>query len=118
MAAGWTFYNGCQAGWGLRVIWALSGYDPMCRPLGYQVFVFADGAFAGTVAPAPMDSRTDGSLQNVQLVGGAVAATFARYAPSDPACCPSRPEVYVGYTVERGPTGPRLDPVYRGDVPR
>ena len=33
------------AGAYLRVIWALSGYDGMCRPWGYQSFVFFRGAF-------------------------------------------------------------------------
>ena len=118
MAAGWTLYHGYQAGYGVLVIWALSGYDGMCRPMGYQAFVFGDGAFAGTIAPAPMDSRTDGSAQAVQLLSGDITATFSRYAPNDPACCPSRPDVRVGYIVERGPSGPVLVPVHRAEERR
>ena len=118
MAAGWTLYHGYQAGYGVLVIWALSGYDGMCRPMGYQAFVFAEGAFAGTIAPAPMNSRTDGSAQTVQLLSGDVTATFSRYARNDPACCPSRPDVRVGYIVERGPGGPVLVPVHRAEERR
>ena len=59
--SGWTLFSGYQAGWDTYVVAALSGYDGMCRPLGYNVFVFVDGQFAGTISPDVMDSRTDGS---------------------------------------------------------
>jgi hypothetical protein len=118
VAAGWTLYDGYHSGWGLRLVWAQSGYNEECRPLGYQAFVFADGTFAGTIAPGPMDYQTDGSAQTAELRGGDVAATFARYAPTDRPCCPSRPAVNVGYIVKRGQSGPLLEPVYRMDAPR
>ena len=82
------------------------------------MFVFADGAFAGTVAPAPTNFQTDGSAQTVQLTGAVVTATFQGYPPTDAPCCPSRPDVLVGYVVERGPSGPLLVPTYRADVTR
>jgi hypothetical protein len=52
-----------------------------------------------------MDSRTDGAAQIPQLVSaGELVATFSRYAPSDPLCCPSRVTT-VQYRLETGPKG-------------
>jgi hypothetical protein len=80
-----------QAGWGIKVILGTSFYDGMCRPMAYQQFVFADGLFTGTVAPAPMDSRTDGSSSRATLLTrDKLSVTFERYAPTDALCCPSR----------------------------
>jgi hypothetical protein len=96
---------------GLRVVLGLTGYDGMCRPMGYQLFVFAEGAtFAGTVSPRPMDSRQDGA--------GAIAAapapdtltaTFSRYAQGEPECCPGRLTT-VTYRLDRGAARPLLTP--------
>jgi hypothetical protein len=56
----------------------------------FQVFVFADGAFAGTISPTPMDSRTDGTGHIVGLFGrDFLSGQFQRYTPTDPLCCPS-----------------------------
>jgi hypothetical protein len=49
---------------------------------------------------------------------GTRTSPFARYAPADLPCCPSRPEVTVGYRVVPGPRGPLLEPVYRMDATR
>jgi len=73
------------------VFTALAGFDGMCRPMGYQAFVYSEGRYAGTLSPVPMNSRTDGSLTRVHLVRStAITAEFARYRDSDPLCCPSR----------------------------
>ncbi len=113
MAAGWTLYHGYQAGYGVLVIWALSGYDGMCRPMGYQAFVFAEGQFAGTVSPTPMNSRTDGAMSEVHFYNPAlISARFLRYAPTDALCCPSLPAVTVSYRVERPAGGPLLVPFH------
>ncbi|MBM2811760.1 MAG: hypothetical protein HW416_2519 [Chloroflexi bacterium] len=110
-AAGWQLYGAYQAGWGVRVIWAKSGTDGMCRPAGYQGFVFVDGALAGTIAPAPMVARFDGAAQDAQLISADnVSARFLRYATSDPLCCPSRPQASVQYRIDRAPAGPVLVP--------
>ena len=77
----------------------------MCRPLGYQVFVFVGEAFAGTLSPVPMDSRTDGAEVDVWLdAADYVRARFDRYTPADPLCCPSRTSV-VAYEVRRALRG-------------
>ena len=45
--AGWTLFGAYESGWGVKVIGGGTGMDGMCRPEGYQVFVFVDGTFAG-----------------------------------------------------------------------
>jgi hypothetical protein len=110
-AAGWTLYAPYTGGWGAVVVAGLADYDGMCRPVGYQYFAFVDGAFAGTLSPVPMAARTDGAAQDVRLdAAGALTATFARYAPADPLCCPSLPAVLVRYRVAHTPNGPVLLP--------
>jgi len=113
-AAGWrltTYWPTVRAG-DLAVVLATAGYDGMCRPIGYQAFVFVGDRYAGTLAPEPMVSRTDGALASTQqgpsiTVGGdRVEARFVRYAPTDPLCCPSRGHTRVAYRVERGSAGP------------
>src|SRR5262245_62057315 len=63
----------------------------MCRPRQYQTFVFVQGAFAGTLSPQPMNSRTDGALSQVSLqINPRLTAEYLRYAEKDALCCPSR----------------------------
>ncbi|MHB1021937.1 MAG: LppP/LprE family lipoprotein [Acidobacteriaceae bacterium] len=74
----------------LSVVSAMSDADGMCRPLGYQFFVFEGKRFVGTISPVPMDSRSDGALDRVILTGeNTLVAQFRRYTPDDPLCCPS-----------------------------
>ena len=110
-AAGWTLHGPYTGGWGAVMVEGLTDYDGMCRPVGYQYFVFVDGTFAGTVSPLPMAARTDGAVQDVRIgLSGEISATFVRYAPDDPLCCPSRPSVLVRYRLDRTPAGPVLAP--------
>jgi hypothetical protein len=114
-AKGWRLFHDYLGGWSVKVIWALSSYDGMCRAWGYQAFVFVGPAFAGTLSPDAMNSRTDASLSSVQLVAPRVAgdllvATFQRYADSDPLCCPSR-QTRVRYRIDRVQGAPVLVPV-------
>jgi hypothetical protein len=88
---GWDLIGPYQGGWGVFVIAGAASYDGMCRPLQYQYFVFVRGAFAGTLSPGPMDSRTDGALHRISLGSGSdLDAQYLRYTMSDPLCCPSR----------------------------
>jgi hypothetical protein len=93
---GWALIGAFQGGWQTVVIRATAGYDGMCRPRQYQDFVFVKGAFAGTLSPQPMDSRTDGSLTRVALQGpNRLTAEYVRYAEKDALCCPSRTTTVV-----------------------
>ncbi len=108
---GWTLFGWYEAGWGLKVIGGTDGFDGMCRPYNYQYFVFADGAFAGTISPVPMVSRTTGAGRILAFDSDRrVTASYVRYAPEDPLCCPSRPAVAVEFQVQDTETGPVLVP--------
>ena len=110
VAQGWRLFNAAEVGWHLRLIDGLVGYDGMCRPLQFQGFVFADGQFAGTISPQPMDSRIDG-VGRILNVGGPANLTgqFVRYARTDPLCCPSSTFI-VQYTVDRSASAALLVP--------
>jgi hypothetical protein len=100
-ARGWLMYGPVYSYDSTRIVTALSGFDGMCRPLGYQAFVYWDGRYAGTLSPLPMNSRTDGALTSIHLTGPArFSADFARYRESDPLCCPSRVDS-VAYELRR-----------------
>jgi hypothetical protein len=91
---------------GLEVVGGMTDVDGMCRPLGFNVFVFENGRFAGTLSPAPMSSRTDGVIGAVRIVDAeTITAEFARYDEDDALCCPSR-RMSVRYRVmhENGPS--------------
>lgn len=111
MAEGWRLFLPYQRGWGVTLIAGLAGYDGMCRPLTYQYFVFVDGVFAGTIAPEPMSSRSDGAASDVNLwFEDQLSAEFARYAADDPLCCPSG-STSVNYTIDLTAGGAVLNPV-------
>jgi hypothetical protein len=91
---------------------AMSSADGMCRPNGYQGFVFVNGKFAGTLAPHPMDSRTDGAVSGQMITlrnANDIEAAFARYSDKDPLCCPHANSL-VTYTIKTAPA-PRVFPV-------
>jgi uncharacterized lipoprotein YbaY/heat shock protein HslJ len=114
--AGWKPYGAVQSYGLTRVVAALSDADGMCRPLGHQAFVYWEGRYAGTLSPAAMDSRADGSLVRVRLVSPTrISAEFARYEESDPLCCPSRTS-HVTYEVTRDDL-PLVAPVRINTVP-
>lgn len=109
--AGWHLFAASQSGWGVRIVQATSFYDGMGRPWQYQAFVFVDGSLAGTLSPDPMNSRTDGALDQVTLTGENTLHTkFRRYGSKDPLCCPSS-SASVEYRIDRGVDGPVVLPV-------
>ena len=104
--AGWFLMGGYAAGWGVRVVGGNGAYDGMCRPVGYQYFVFVEGVFAGTLSPEIMNSRFDGAGGRPFVEGAdRLGAEFVRYAPSDAFCCPSGRSVAF-YRIERTDAGP------------
>ncbi|QUV86230.1 META domain-containing protein [Chloracidobacterium aggregatum] len=102
VARGWKLFGPVQVFGPAQVVMATSGLDGMCRPLGFQAFVTWDGRYAGTLSPVAMQARTDGALTRVELISPSrLMAEFSRYAPGDPACCPSRTAV-VNYVLQPG----------------
>jgi hypothetical protein len=106
--AGWHLFGPYIGGWDMLVIRAGSSYDGMCRPNGYQYFVFVHGIFAGTVSPNLMDARTDGSANDVYLFrADEISVVFNRYAANDALCCPSRLST-ANYRINRSGGAPVL----------
>ncbi len=90
VAKGWKLFGPLQAYDNTQLFMATSGFDGMCRPMGFQAFVFVEGRYAGTLSPVLMDSRSDGVIYSPILTSGTeITAEFARYQASDPLCCPS-----------------------------
>jgi hypothetical protein len=118
--AGWkleSYWPALQRG-DLTLVTAQADYDGMCRPLGFNVFVFDSGKYAGTLSPVNMNSRTDGVLDTPNgksgvtvQPNGAIQAIFTRYAPSDPLCCPSRGTTTVTYRVQTLNGSPAVVPI-------
>jgi hypothetical protein len=95
----------------VEILGGLAGADGMCRPVDFNVFVFVGGQFAGTLSPADMASRTDGSIAGgIRLAhDDTIAAEFARYVETDPLCCASG-RVTVRYRIDRKATPPVVVP--------
>lgn len=88
---GWMLYGPVQSYEMTNIVTALSGFDGMCRPLGFQAFVHWEGRYAGTLSPVLMNSRTNESLTGIHLISAtSIAADFVRYTEADALCCPSR----------------------------
>jgi hypothetical protein len=95
----------------LEIVDGMTGADGMCRPLGYNVFVFVGGRFAGTLSPGRMNSRADGASGAVRFVGGdMISAEFARYTEKDALCCPSS-RMTVRYRIDRSGAQPLVVPI-------
>jgi hypothetical protein len=104
--AGWTVFGSYEAGWGVRIVRGLAGYDGMCRPMEYQAFVFVDGKLAGTLSPTPMDARSDGALTDSSFFSGdRIVAQYVRYTPQDALCCPSANST-VEFKIDRSGAAP------------
>ncbi|MGK7944600.1 MAG: LppP/LprE family lipoprotein [Microcystaceae cyanobacterium] len=98
--AGWTLFGPIQVYGKTTLRSAMSNADGMCRPMGYQEFVFVEGKFAGTLSPIPMSSRTDGSAIRTYIPQeNRLTTVFNRYSATDALCCPSRTN-NVSYTIE------------------
>jgi hypothetical protein len=107
---GWLLFAPYQLSNGISIVNGLLSMDANCRPAGFQVFVFADGIFAGTLSPMPMAARGDGTMSDVYLSRGEVIVLFDRYLPTDGLCCPSA-QTRVRFIIEWTTAGPVVTPV-------
>jgi hypothetical protein len=90
-SAGWKLFGPYQLYADTAIVMGESDADGMCRPAGYQGFVFVRGRFAGTLSPKPVDDRIDGAFAIPMLYDGSTfTVTYQRYTDKDPLCCPSR----------------------------
>ncbi len=109
--AGWELFGPQQTYNETTIITAMSGVDGMCRPLGYQAFVFVGEQFAGTLSPQPMNSRTDGDISRIFLTSSSrLWVEYKRYNGEDPLCCPSEIS-RVFFNIEPKDAQPLLIPV-------
>jgi hypothetical protein len=93
----------------IEVVAGASDATAACEPIDFNLFVFVDGRFAGTLSPVSMTTSKDGAVGAVRITGdNSLTAEFARYAPDGPECCPSR-RVRVSYEV--GMAGEAVKPV-------
>ncbi len=89
----WTLTGAAQVYGKTTVVSTAEAFDGMCRPLKFQTLVFVGNRVAGTLSPGQMDSRTDGSLVNVQMTGERnLTPEYVRYRESDALCCPYKTE--------------------------
>ena len=87
---------------GIDVIGGLTDASAACEPVGFNLFVFVNGRFAGTLSPVPMTASRDGVAGAVRLVSAdSLTTEFARFAAGDLECCPST-RVRVTYRIDRG----------------
>lgn len=99
--AGWSLFGPSQTFGQVTVVAGMATTDGQCRPTQFNYFVFVNNRFAGTLSPDMMNSRTDASLVDVDLVSeAALRAEFARYRASDAMCCPSQ-RSFVNYRINR-----------------
>lgn len=116
---GWSLVGAFQGGWDVLVIRGTASFDGMCRPLGYQDFVFVRGVFAGTLSPEPMNSRDDGAIGSVYLQGPTrLMAVYVRYEESDARCCPSRATQVTFEIAGDAPDAPVVRPVAASTTPK
>ncbi|WP_224361965.1 LppP/LprE family lipoprotein [Hyalangium versicolor] len=108
--AGWMLVEPTRRAGALALVKGTQAFDGECRPTAFQVFVFSEGQFAGTVAPQPMERQADGELLQARVEDdGTVMADFARYRAKDPLCCPSRTAT-VSYRIDHVGATPILLP--------
>ena len=94
----------------VAIVGGMTGADGMCRPTGYNVFVFVGRRLAGTLSPVVMTSRQDGSSGEIQLSPPEITVEFARYTKTDPLCCPSS-RATVRFRIDRTKAGAVVVPI-------
>jgi LppP/LprE lipoprotein len=113
-AAGWTLSKvrgETKNSSGVVLVKGQTDFDGMCRPMGYQQFVFVSGIFAGTTSPNPMNARSDGALFQTDIeTPSRLKAQFSRYTPQDALCCASRTSE-VTYRIDVANKTPLVVPI-------
>jgi hypothetical protein len=93
---------------GIQVVGGMTAASPGCAPESFNLFVFVNGSFAGTVSATEMKPSRDRAAGAVRITGAdTFTVEFARYMPGDAECCPSSRE-RVSYRVEKTGSGPAL----------
>jgi LppP/LprE lipoprotein len=111
--AGWIAYDHLDrvlSQGDVEVVAGMTDADGACRPVGFQIFVFVAGSFAGTLSPVAMTMGQDAAAGAVRLTGtDTLSAEFSRYQNADVPCCPTS-HVTLRYRIDRSGTQPLLVP--------
>jgi hypothetical protein len=102
VAKGWSPIGPYERYGTTSVLLATSSADGMCRPNGFQGFVFVNDTFAGTLSPDLMNARSDGAISGTTVDvynERTLGVTFARYSERDALCCPHA-STTVSYEIE------------------
>ena len=113
---GWSLVGPYQRYGETSIVSAMAAADGMCRPMGYQSFVFIDGWYAGTLSPKLMNARTDATISALSIpLYSATDFTvdFVRYTPDDALCCPHA-TTSVSFKVKSFGGRPHIVPVAAG----
>jgi len=93
---------------GIEVVGGMTAASPGCAPESFNLFVFVNGSFAGTVSATEMKPSRDRAAGAVRITGAdTFTVEFARYMPGDAECCPSSRE-RVSYRIDTSGAGPAL----------
>lgn len=93
---------------GIEVVGGMTAATPGCEPESFNLFVFVNGAFAGTLSPTAMSPSRDNVAGAVRITGAdTLTVELARFMPGDAACCPSSRE-RVTYRIDKTGTGATL----------
>jgi hypothetical protein len=93
---------------GIEVVGGMTAATPGCEPESFNLFVFVNGAFAGTLSRAAMTPSRDSVAGAVRITGAdTLMVDFARFRPGDSDCCPSSRE-RVTYRIEKTGAGATL----------
>ncbi len=93
---------------GIEVVGGMTAASPGCEPESFNLFVFVDGAFAGTLSRTAMAPSRDSVAGAVRITGAdTLTVEFARFMPGDAACCPSSRE-RVTYRIDKKGAGATL----------
>jgi hypothetical protein len=93
---------------GIEIVGGMTAASPGCEPESFNLFVFVDGAFAGTLSRTAMTPSRDSVAGAVRITGAdTLTVEFARFMPGDAACCPSSRE-RVSYRIEKTGAGATL----------
>jgi hypothetical protein len=112
---GWLLYGPLQRFGRAVVVTGASDLDGKCQPLGFQVFVFFERKFAGTLSPGLMNAGRDGSESRFSLSRERrIQAEYSRYSKNDP--LPSA-SATVQFEIEDKAEGPFLVPATPVPVP-
>jgi hypothetical protein len=93
---------------GIEVVGGMTAATPGCEPESFNLFVFVEGAFAGTLSRTAMTPSRDSVAGAVRITGAdTLTVEFAKFTASDAPCCPSSRE-RVSYRIDKKGTGATL----------